>query len=246
MSYIKGNTSIENDRHDPIQNDVKGSVLERIKQLANGRSGRKLEKVWGINASTINSYILRGSIPSLDKAISIATAEGVSVQWLATGQDAIVEQCCNQDAIAITKYNVVASAGGGSFIDTENETDTLNVSKQWLRQKRLMHKKLCIIEAKGNSMEPFIHDGDDLFVNLIEEPQWKPFDGVYVIRLDELLKVKRLEYCIMRDGYRVVSDNTDYAEEFVTRNDIDERLKVIGEVVMVLGQPTANSQQPKK
>ncbi|WP_108945596.1 LexA family transcriptional regulator [Shewanella halifaxensis] len=223
---------------DPFDEATKGSITDRLKYLAKDRGGRVLEKVWGMSASTINGYILRGSIPSLDKASLIATAEGISLEWLAYGIETSQSgTTAALDAISISKCGITASAGGGTFVNTE-EDSIVSVSRDWLRQNRLNHAELRIIEARGDSMYPTIADGDDLFLKIAKfHNREKPLDGVFVINLSGLIKVKRLQYDIIKDGYRIISDNSEYSEEFIHRYEIDDQLNVIGEVALVVGKP---------
>lgn len=218
----------------------KESVLSRLKYLASKGTIREKSKLWGVSGATINAYTTKGTMPSFDRMIEISNAENVSLEWLAYGVDN-KESPVEDEIIPIKKYHVSASAGCGSFVDNEESHEIVTLSKSWLRDRKLSHKNLCIIEAKGNSMEPVIHDNDELFISVIEETPSKPFDGVYVVNLDGLLKVKRLEYDFFKDGYSVISDNKEYESDFVNRIDIDRRLRVIAEVALVLGKPKALS-----
>lgn len=68
---------------DNDRNKVK--ITLRLKELAGDRGNRELSRLWGLPASTINSYLNDeiGSIPSFDKMLMISTAERVSLDWLA-------------------------------------------------------------------------------------------------------------------------------------------------------------------
>lgn len=232
---------------DPFLDEGKGSITNRLIQLAESRTIRETAKLWGVSTATVSLYTKKGGMPSLDRALAIANAEGVKLEWLAYGEDTpINDDTVNvDDLVPITKYDVAASAGGGTFIETEEST-IATISSAWLNNHNLPKKGLCIISAKGNSMKPSIQNGDELFLKLIEDCPDKPFDGVFAINLDQALKVKRLEYSFTMDGYRVISDNKEYTEEFIHRSEIDHRLRVIGEVVLVLGKPATpavNTQQ---
>ncbi|RYU42087.1 LexA family transcriptional regulator [Aliivibrio finisterrensis] len=239
MTYKEADQVGKNDDYDPFESNRKGSISKRLIQLSENRTIRETAKIWGVSTATVSLYLKKGGMPSIDKALAIANGEGVSLDWLAYGEEEPVR--ANNDLVPITKYDITASAGGGSLVETE-ESSIVTVSRSWLRGNNLLNNDLCIIGAKGNSMEPSIHDGDELFIRMIQDSPGKPYDGVFVINIDDLLKVKRLEYSVMMDGYRVISDNTEYQEEFVSRSDIAERLKVVGEVVLVLGRPP--KQQP--
>lgn len=234
MTYKEAVQVGENNDYVPFESNRKRSISKRLIQLSENRTIRETAKIWGVSTATVSLYLKKGGMPSIDKALAIANREGVSLDWLAYGEEPLIT---NSDLVPITKYDIKASASGASLVETE-ESSIVAVSRSWLRVNGLLNNKLCIITARGNSMEPSIHDGDELFLKIIQNSLDKPYDGVFVINIDDLLKVKRLEYSFMLDGYRVISDNVDYIEKFIPRSEVEQRLHVIGEVVLVLGKPT--------
>lgn len=81
-------------------------ITTRLKELAKKGKTREVAEKWGVSPSTLDRYINKGSMPSLDRAISIAIAEGVSLQWLATGSEAQQEQE-NKDYVENEDWNRV-------------------------------------------------------------------------------------------------------------------------------------------
>jgi transcriptional regulator with XRE-family HTH domain len=65
-------------------------VLKRIKDRLNELNVKRpwLADRSGISVGTINSWYNNDRVPELEKAVAIAQALGVSVDWLATGKDA--------------------------------------------------------------------------------------------------------------------------------------------------------------
>lgn len=237
MTYNELAVDGEKDKHDPFLDDRKGSITERLLLLSKGRTIRETAKIWEVSTATVSLYLKKGGMPSIDKALAIANKENVSISWLATGQDHVD----NKDSlISIPKYNVSASAGGGCVIDNEHIIESIEVSNSWLKHKGLSGKSLCLIDAAGNSMEPTISNGADLLVELKTFSADTALQGIYVINVDGDLKVKRLEYSVLKDGYRIISDNPLYSEDFIKRTELN-RLKVIGEVVMTISKPASKA-----
>lgn len=241
MSYTESDQDNKKRNFDPFLEEGKGSIKERISYLLKGRTTRQAAKDWKIPLSTLGTYLSRGTMPSADKAFNIANKEGVTVEWLVTGEtpqeQSLPAVVTHERILEKPKYNIVASAGGGSFIDTETPVEYYPFTYSFLKRRRLLHADLCVIEAHGESMEPTIENGDELLLKLMHEPSSKPLEGVYVINLDNTLRVKRLEFDIIRDGYRIISDNKLYQEEFIGRDEL-ERMTVIGEVAIVMGKPS--------
>lgn len=69
------------------QNVQKNSFASRILMLINGGSASAFAQKCGISEGSVRQY-LAGTIPRLDKALALARASGVSLEWLATGQEA--------------------------------------------------------------------------------------------------------------------------------------------------------------
>lgn len=234
------------------RNGSENKIQTRLKELKGKRTLRELADFWGIPLSTINGWIIRGSQPPLEAAAKVAKAEGISLEWLATGEgqmyeapeahpcaDRVHNVCSSRDMDDLTKvptFDVEASAGAGAWINAENIRDYWYVPRTWLRQERLEHAELCIINTIGDSMTPYINHGDRLLVKTNIDRE-KALDGVFVINLDGHLRVKRLEATLFPAGYRVKSDNELYPPEFVPAAELTQRLYVIGEVVRVFGQP---------
>ncbi|WP_337049395.1 helix-turn-helix domain-containing protein [Serratia fonticola] len=63
----------------------KESFKERLQQLIGSRSVRAAAKDWELPTSTLNNYLHKGTEPALRVVLTIAEAEGVSLEWLATG-----------------------------------------------------------------------------------------------------------------------------------------------------------------
>ncbi|MCW7549594.1 helix-turn-helix domain containing protein [Photorhabdus sp. APURE] len=70
---------------DSFEQDQKETFKERLLYLIGDRSVRTVAKEWGLSYSTLNNYIIRDSIPALNVAQSICDIEGVTLDWLATG-----------------------------------------------------------------------------------------------------------------------------------------------------------------
>ena len=97
----------------------------------------------------------------------------------------------------------------------------------WLRGMKLDPAQLSVIQVMGDSMAPTLSDGDDILVNLSDGAAGLR-DGIYVLRLDGALNVKRLIVDRARGRVSVKSDNPAYT----SWPTLDlSRLDVIGRVV---------------
>lgn len=134
------------------------------------------------------------------------------------------------DYVALPLYEVQASAGGGIVPDTEQVVDFLYFKRAWVRTElRCAPDDLYLIYIDGESMEPTLRPGDVILVNHRDQSQTR--DGIYVLRLDGALLVKRLQR-LPGGVIKVTSDNLSYAPFEVATRDLEgEDMAIIGRVV---------------
>lgn len=96
----------------------------------------------------------------------------------------------SEDWADIPAYDQSVAAGDGMSPDEYAAADSLKFKRSSLQRKGLYAKKLNVFYAKGDSMEPRIHDGDAL---LFDSDDTTPKDGViFVVKYDGQYFVKRL------------------------------------------------------
>lgn len=211
------------------QTEESGNVSGRIKALMGNLSESAFAQKCKIPLSTMRKY-LSGSTPGLDKAAQIAEANGVPLEWLATGKQAKKSDSQFEEEFAlIPGYNVQVAAGHGSIAGDEAPTRELAFRRKWLRFRGFNESDLALVFAKGDSMEPTISDNETVMVDTSKK---KLRDGhIYVIRNGDHLLVKRIQ-TLWNDGVQLLSDNKEYPPQEVSSSDM-ESLEVIGKVVWV-------------
>ena len=193
----------------------------RLRELEKGFANREeAAKAAGVAKSTLQRWIEGKSDPSFEGLVRLAGAAGVSVEWLATGQGKtgpMVEGLRQQikeignGFVMVPRYNVEASAGPGALADEENILDHMAFQEGWVsRTLRADPRKLALISAVGDSMEPAIRAGDLLLVDTGIDQVID--DAIYVIAMDGHLMVKRLQR-FFGGAVSVKSDNPAYVEQ---------------------------------
>ncbi|MGB0732183.1 MAG: S24 family peptidase [Pontibacterium sp.] len=129
----------------------------------------------------------------------------------------------------IPGYDIQVAAGSGSLPDSEAPSRRLAFRHKWLKFKGLSPKDLCLVFAKGDSMEPTISDNNTL---MIDTSDCDLRDGsIYVIRVNSHLVVKRVQTLLNKD-IMLLSDNSAYHPETLRPEQVDD-LEVIGKVVWI-------------
>nr|WP_153039701.1 S24 family peptidase [Pseudovibrio sp. Ad37] len=189
-------------------------------------------KKCGIGDSLIRKY-LNGGMPGLDKTVQIASACGVNLQWLATGEGPMhpgeERGVCSDDFISISRADVRLAAGGGSWNgDNLLVLDEIPFTREFLRRRlgRSNIDGLVILTADGDSMDPLIADGDLVMVDRNRDTL---SDGIYAFVFAGMARVKRLRPTILGD-IEVISENPIYKDELLKRSDLED-FHIIGKVV---------------
>lgn len=186
-----------------------GDARQALDQLIQqkGSSYAAISRMIGRNASYIQQFIRRGSPRQLEEQDRTMLAQffGVDEKILgAPTRNSVVE------FVQVPMLNVEASAGHGAVAGLEAKWAQFGFDETWLRRLSISKAtSLSIIRVQGDSMEETLHDGDEVMVDL-GDGQSRLRDGIYVLRMDGALNVKRV--AIEPQGRRVsvLSDNPAY------------------------------------
>jgi phage repressor protein C with HTH and peptisase S24 domain len=127
-------------------------------------------------------------------------------------------------------YDVRASAGHGAVVDQELVVDSLAFKSDWIRMTLgATPSDLYLIKVEGESMEPTLRPGDVILVDHRAAAS-VPRDGIYVLRMDSSLLVKRLQR-LPGGVVKVTSDNPAYEPFVIQRETSADDLVIIGRVV---------------
>jgi phage repressor protein C with HTH and peptisase S24 domain len=189
----------------------------------------------GVTYETLGNYVSGAAKPSFRVIARLAGLSGVSLDWLATGeepkrrhQQPVSAQGLANDFVLIPRYDVAASAGAGAIIESDRLVDFLAFKKDWIRRTLALDpQRLAVISAEGDSMRPTIAEGDVLLVdtNITHVRD----SAIYVLQLSGVLLVKRVRIRL-DGGVDVISDNPAYPVESVAQRDLDH-LEIAGRVV---------------
>ena len=131
------------------------------------------------------------------------------------------------DLVAVPRLALGASAGPGSLQEDEIAAGALAFDSRWLRAIGGRPDSLSIIRVDGESMAPTLNDGDDIMVDRSDAGE-RLRDGIYVLRMDDVLMVKRVALTPRRGSFSVRSDNPLYP----AWEDVDPALvAIVGRVI---------------
>jgi phage repressor protein C with HTH and peptisase S24 domain len=134
-----------------------------------------------------------------------------------------------EDYVLIPRLAVGASAGSGAEAGDESPLTALAFQSNWVRSVASGRPEaLSVISVTGDSMLPTLADGDQILVDTADRDRLR--DGIYVLRTDDALLVKRLSVNPATRRLAIRSDNDAYP----SWDDCDPAgVNVIGRVVWV-------------
>ena len=232
---MKKQTDINIQPKATVGDSVGGYKLElatRLEAVADSVGGkRELANLSGVDEGQLYRYLRGENVPSMHAVVRIADAARVNLEWLATGRGEMHPRVEDQaklgsDFALVPIYNVSISAGAGAFPNKEHAIGNLAFTRHWLRTRGLQPSHLVATNAKGDSMEPSINDGDMLLIDTNQRGLGQ--DDIYVIRRDDALMVKRLQLGFDNNAL-IISDNPRYKEQSIPTQDLD----IIGRVVWI-------------
>ena len=187
--------------------DPRATLDELIRQR--GVNYSSISRLLGRNVSYIQQFLRKGSPRYLDERDRQILAQFFGVDEAVLGGPTALSTPIVQ-LVQIPVLDVEASAGHGALAGTETKAGQFGFDDKWLRKLTLAKPtNLSIIKVTGDSMEPTLHDGDEVLVDVSDE-QTKLRDGIYVLRMDGALNVKRVAIEPQGRKISVVSDNAAY------------------------------------
>jgi len=212
-------------------NDARTALDQLIRDR--GEDYASLSRLLGRNAAYVQQFIRRGTPKKLDEEDRRTLARYFRVdESLLGGPRAPVvatpQSRRGADYVRIPRLAIGASAGPGALYPDDAAGEEFVLDARSVRALGDANM-LSMIKVSGDSMEPTLGDGDDILVDRSDAAD-RVRDGIYVLRFDDALNVKRIAMNPEGRRFTVRSDNPAYP----SWPDCDPaRIDIIGRVVWV-------------
>jgi phage repressor protein C with HTH and peptisase S24 domain len=186
------------------------AVLENL-CTESGEDFAGLSRMLGRNPAYIQQFVRRGVPKKLKEAErrKLARFFGVPESMLGGPPEA---SAVPSGLVPVRRILVRASAGSGALMSSERVGPYFAFDERWLRSLTgSPASKLSIIRVEGDSMAPTLNSGDDILVDLGDRME-RLRDGIYVMRADDVLVVKRLAVDPTGQRVTIQSDNPAYPD----------------------------------
>ncbi len=208
----------------PAETDPRRELDRLIADRGDDYAG--LSRLIGKNAAYIQQFIKRGTPRRLAEEDRATLARYFGVDEAVFGAP-LSSRREPAGYVAVPQLAVGASAGPGTLAHDERTIGRIAFDQNWLRREGLRPAELSIIAVDGDSMLPTLANGDDIMVDRHDGVQ-RLRDGIYVIRIDDALMVKRLARVPGGNSVSVISDNPAFPSwDAIAPADLD----IIGRVV---------------
>lgn len=184
-------------------------VIERL-CAERGEDFAGLSRMLGRNPAYIQQFVRRGVPKRLPETERRKLARYFSIsESLLGGPEG---EPTLDGLVPVAHSPVRASAGPGAIPSEEAGKATFAFDDRWLRALTASRsEQLSIIKVEGDSMSPTLNAGDDILVDrgdCLERLR----DGIYVLRAEEVLVVKRLALHPVGGKVTLQSDNPAYPD----------------------------------
>lgn len=205
-------------------------LRQRISEAVGGKpkAGKS-----GIARSTIDGWIKGPTLPKLRQFLELCAEVGRDPCWF------FETQIPERATLSVPKLDVRAAAGAGAVNEYANVEGSFEFPEWMVDKLGVVHARLRILRARGDSMEPTLTHNALLLVeektiekeDVPEKGRRKPNlppNDIFVFRLGGDLRVKRVHAA--KGGYMILSDNPEYDPEFIRGADRDG-FAIVGRVV---------------
>lgn len=207
--------------------DPRAALQRLIEERREDYAG--LSRLIGRNAAYIQQFVKRGTPKRLAEQDRRLLARYFDVPESMLGAPGEVSQDRADARLVVPQFDLGASAGPGTLADGDRSPSDLAFDAKWLRRLVADPKQLSMIRVEGDSMLPTLSNGDEILVDR-GDAGGRLRDGIYVLRMEGALMVKRLALNPTARRLAVRSDN----EAYPSWNDCDPAdVEIVGRVVWV-------------
>ena len=185
-------------------------ILERL-CTERGEDFAGLSRMLGRNPAYIQQFVRRGVPKRLkeEERRKLARYFGVPETLLGGPPQ---EDAPSHGLLTVKRHPVMVSAGPGALVNEELGKPYFAFDERWLKALTpTAASDLSVVRVEGDSMSPTLNAGDDILVDLGDAAE-RLRDGIYVLRIDDALVVKRVALNPLGRRVTIQSDNPAYPD----------------------------------
>lgn len=208
-----------------LNTDVTGrfdteKILKRVMSVTGAKNERELSEITGMQQAAINAAKQRNA-PPYRLMVKIASQYNKSLDWLMWGEES------SGSFVSVPLFEARLSAGGGSLETSASAMKQYAFRSEWL-SARGEASKMALMRVSGDSMEPKIHNGDMVLIDLSQTDCRA--GQIYAVAIEDLIYLKRIDTA---PGEIILkSENQQFEPIRVPASgDNSERVRIIGKCI---------------
>jgi repressor LexA len=198
------------------------AVLDAL-VIKSGESFAALSRMLQRNDAYLQQYVKRGTPRLLAERDRKLLASYFRVDEAVLGGP--VSDAVMPPSAQVRRLDIAASAGPGVLAEDDRVLGSEYFDPRLLHSLGVRADRSAALRAKGESMAPTIEDGDLMLVDESDR-RISARDGIFVIRIDGALMVKRVAH--FGEVLKITSDNPDFPVMLPRRSD---SIEIVGRVV---------------
>lgn len=211
-----------------MSDDARATLLRLCSERGESLAG--LSRLLGRNEAYIQQYLRKGTPRRLPERERGTLARYFAIPEAMLGGPAAERAEPGQGLVSIRRSSARASAGAGAVGEDGALRPYFAFDAGWLRALTpAPSERLSMIRVDGDSMAPTLSAGDDILIDH-DAVGGGLRDGIYVLRVDDSLLVKRLAVHPFGRTVTVQSDNPSYPD---WPDVAVEELNCIGRVIWI-------------
>ncbi|WP_455756514.1 XRE family transcriptional regulator [Sulfurimonas sp.] len=209
-----------------------GERIAKARKNAGYSDQKAFAPVIKVGARTLADYETNNSEPKASTLKLIAESCEVTTDWILFGVESTLPTIpckeLSEDIVSINYYpDIYAAAGYGSINEYGLNPEAMTFDRKFLQELLNVRNfnNLDIIRVMGDSMEPFIHNGEFVILERSNEA----FNGETVIaNIHGQVYIKRFHADPFKKWIKLVSDNEVYGDINLDTPEHIEALSIIG------------------
>lgn len=207
-------------------------ILERLYEVVSVKNDAEFCKKYSIKPNTLSTWKKRDKIP-FELVLEISQKDGFSVDYVLQGKEvqfanSLLKDTNVSDVVKINFYHDTTAAAGYGCINGDELPEPLEISRSFLANilGLKVFKNLDIIGVQGDSMEPFISNGEYVIVERTDEAR---NNEIVIANVNGEVYVKRLLRDPFQKWVKLISSNKSY-EDIMLKDDELQYINIIGVV----------------
>ncbi len=194
-----------------------------------GIKNADIVKKYSVSRQNVNNFMTSQKTMT-EKFAEICDGENININWLLTGNGEMFNNTSGKEvsteAITINYYLDVYAAAGGGAINGHSNAVPMSFDKGFLESLGLKQfKNLDMIKVTGDSMEPFIQNGEMVILERKNEAQ---NNDVVVANINGQVYIKRYEADPFFKWIKLKSENEFSGDITLENQEEMDALSIIG------------------